>query len=282
MTVCTETIDRAALEAKCREIRLATVREIADLGVGHAGGSMSIIEVLVVLYERHMRVDPADPKKPGRDRFVLSKGHSGPALYAVLADKGFFDPSWLKTLNRPGTRLPSHPDVRLTPGVDMTTGSLGQGLSCAVGIAIGSKLRRDGARVYAIIGDGESDEGQIWEAAMLAGNQGLDNLIAFTDYNHMMIDGETHDIMNLDPLPDKWQAFGWRTWVVDGHDVVAIDAAIGEAKATSGKPCMIIMNTMKGKGVSFLEATRLNNHNVTITADQLAVAVAELGGADNV
>lgn len=282
MTACAEAVDKARLEAKCREIRLATVGEIAELGVGHAGGCMSIIEVLVVLYERHMRVYASNPHQEGRDRFVLSKGHAGPALYAVLADKGFFDKSWLKTLNRPGTRLPSHADMRRTPGVDMTTGSLGQGLSCAAGIALGSKLKQDGARVYALIGDGESDEGQIWEAAMFAGHRKLENLIAFTDYNRMQIDGETDQVLGLDPLPDKWAAFGWRTWVVDGHDVVAIDAAIQEAKASEGSPCMIILNTFKGKGVSFLEETRLNNHNVTISPEQYAVAAKELGGNGHV
>ena len=281
MTACAEPIDRVRIEAKCRKVRLDCLDEIAELGVGHAGGSMSIIEVLVVLYERHMRVDPENPKMAGRDRFVLSKGHSGPALYAVLADKGFFHESWLKTLNRPGTLLPSHADMRRTPGVDMTTGSLGQGLSCATGIAIAAKLRNDGARVYAVIGDGESDEGQIWEAAMLAGHRGLDNLIAFTDYNRMQIDGETMQILDLDPLPEKWQAFGWRTWSVDGHDVAAIDRAVCEARESAGKPCMIILNTLKGRGVSFLEATRLNNHNVNLSKEQLAIAARELGGRDD-
>lgn len=282
MTACAEAVDKARLEAKCREIRLATVGEIAELGVGHAGGCMSIIEVLVVLYERHMRIDPKNPQKEGRDRFVLSKGHAGPALYAVLADKGFFDKSWLKTLNQPGTNLPSHADMRRTPGVDMSTGSLGQGLSCAAGIALGSKLKQDGARVYALIGDGESDEGQIWEAAMFAGFKKLDNLIAFTDYNRMQIDGETDEVLGLDPLPEKWNSFGWRTWAVDGHDVLAINAAIEEAKAIVGAPCMIILNTFKGKGVSFLEAARLNNHNVTISREQFAIAAKELGGDGNV
>lgn len=282
MTTCAETADKTALEAQCRKIRLSTIETIAELGVGHAGGCMSIIEALTVLYERHMRVDPKNPKKEGRDRFVLSKGHAGPALYAALADKGFFDKSWLKTLNRPGTNLPSHADMKRTPGVDMTTGSLGQGLSCAVGIAIGSKLKNDGARVYCIVGDGECDEGQIWEAAMLASHRKLDNLIAFIDMNGMQIDGETKEVLGLDPLPDKWRAFGWNVWEVDGRDVEQIDRAICEAKNSRGKPGMIIMKTLKGQGVSFLEKVWLNNHNVTISPEELELARQELGGSNDV
>lgn len=272
---------RKHLEDKCREIRLATIEEIAGLGVGHAGGCMSIIEVLVVLYGRHIVVDPENPHKKSRDRMVLSKGHAGPALYAVLADKGFFDQSWLQTLNRPSTLLPSHADMNRTPGVDMTTGSLGQGLSCAVGIALGARMRKDGARVYAIIGDGESDEGQIWEAAMFAGFRKLENLIVFTDYNRMQIDGETDKVLSLDPLGKKWESFGWRVQCTPGHDVEAIDAAIESAKNSETGPNMIILDTVKGKGVSFLEASRLNNHNVAISREQLETARMELGGRDH-
>ncbi len=269
---------KTRLEDKCRAVRLSTIEEIANLGVGHAGGCMSIIEALVVLYERHMRVDPKNPRKEGRDRLVLSKGHAGPALYAMLADRGFFDPALLATLNRPGTTLPSHADMRRTPGVDMTTGSLGQGLSCAVGMALGARMRRDGARVYAIIGDGESNEGQIWEAAMLAGFHRLDNLLALTDYNHMQIDGGTERILSLEPLADKWRAFGWTVQVVDGHAVDQLDAALTAAERGGAGPGMIIMNTLKGKGVGFLEAISGNNHNVNISREQLEQARRELGG----
>lgn len=264
------------LNQKCTRVRYLTIDEIAALGVGHAGGSMSMIEALVVLYYKHMNINPKDPKMEGRDRFVLSKAHAGPALYATLADKGYFPLEMLQTLNRPGTSLPSHADMVRTPGVDMTAGSLGQGLSCAVGIAIGSKLSKDGAYVYAMIGDGESNEGQIWEAAMYAAHKKLDNMICFTDFNKMQLDGEVSDINGLEPLTDKWKAFGWNVYSVDGHDVEAIDAAVTDAKSKKGKPSMIILNTLKGKGVSFLEAKWQNNHNVTINAEERAIALEEL------
>ena len=264
------------LDNKCRRVRYLIVDAIGKLGVGHLGGCMSIVEALVVLYYNHLRVDPGNPKMEGRDRFVLSKGHAGPALYAVLADRGFFPISWLDTLNQPGTKLPSHADMNRTPGVDMTTGSLGQGFSCAVGIALGATLRKDGALVFTVIGDGESDEGLIWEAAMYAGHKRLSNLIAFTDYNKMQIDGPTKEINNLEPLADKWKAFGWDVNQVDGHDVVAIDDAIIHAKSHKEKPSMIILDTFKGKGVSFLEASWRDNHNVNISPEQHKQALEEL------
>ncbi|MDR1903605.1 MAG: transketolase [Treponema sp.] len=242
---------RTFLNDKCRYIRYLIIDEIGKLGVGHVGGCLSVVEALVVLYSNHLRVNPREPKMSGRDRFVLSKGHAGPALYAVLADKGFFPIEWLDTLNRPGTNLPSHADMNRTPGVDMTTGSLGQGFSCAVGIALGARIRKDGARVYAVIGDGESDEGLIWEAAMFAGHQKLDNLIAFTDYNKMQIDGETAKINDLDPLGDKWRSFGWNVYSVDGHNVEVIDDAINKSKTQTKKPSMIILNTLKGERCFF-------------------------------
>lgn len=275
-------MDSERLCEQCREVRRLIIRAIGNVGVGHLGGSMSLVEVLVVLYFKHMRIDPADPRKEGRDRLILSKGHGGPALYACLAAKGYFDVSLLDTLNQVGTQLPSHPDMNRTPGVDMTTGSLGQGLSCAVGIAIGSKARADGAKIYAVIGDGESNEGLVWEAAMFAAQRRLDNLMVFTDYNKMQIDGETTAINNLEPLADKWRAFGWNVLETPGHDVAAISDAIGLAKTVVGKPSMIILHTLKGKGVSFLEECWRNNHNVTISPKQVQVAMAELGGTDNV
>jgi len=267
---------RAELVGKCRHIRRLTMDEIGKLGVGHVGGSLSAVEALVVLYYNHMRIDPENPKREGRDRFILSKGHAGPVLYAVLADKGYFPLAWLDTLNRAGTNLPSHADMNRTPGVDMTTGSLGQGFACAVGVAIGAQRTGDGARIYTMIGDGESDEGIVWEAAMLAGNQKLDNLIAFTDYNKMQLDGETRAINDLEPLAQKWRAFGWNAAEVDGHNVEAIDDAVNAAKQQSEKPTMIILHTLKGKGVSFIEAQWQNNHNVSITPEQHMQALAEL------
>lgn len=267
------------LDKKCIKIRKLILKTIGTLGVGHIGGSLSIVELLVVLYENHMKnIDPSDPLKQGRDRLVVSKGHSGPAVYAILADMGYFPADWLLTLNQPGTRLPSHCDMNKTPGIDMTTGSLGQGFSCAMGIAKASKLRADGATIYTIIGDGESQEGQIWEAAMFAAHHKLDNLIAFTDYNKLQLDGLVADICGIEPLDDKWRAFGWDVIVVNhGHDCHEIDQAITCAKA-SLKPCMIILHTIKGKGVSFVQNAGDANHSMVINPDQLELAFAELGG----
>lgn len=266
------------LQAKCVEVRKALLKTIGTLGVGHIGGSLSIVELLVVLYEKHMKVDPQNPKMEGRDRLIVSKGHSGPAVYATLCTEGFFDESWLLTLNQPGTNLPSHCDMNKTPGVDMTTGSLGQGFSCAMGIAKASKIRKDGATIYTIVGDGESQEGQIWEAAMFAAQQKLDNVIAFTDYNKMQIDGTVDEICGLDPLDDKWRAFGWNVIVVeDGNDVNQIDDAINCAKHSS-KPSMIILNTVKGKGISFVEKAGVANHSMPISKEEMEAGLAELGG----
>ena len=267
------------LTEKCREIRYQMMDMIGHLGVGHVGGSLSVVETMVLLYYKHMRnIDPANPKKAGRDRFILSKGHAGPTLYTILADKGYFPRDMLYTLNQGGTSLPSHPDMNRTPGIDMTTGSLGQGLSCAVGVAAGAKLKKDGARVYSILGDGESQEGQIWEAAMYAAQLKLDNLIAFTDYNNMQIDGTIDQINDVAPLDKKWEAFGWNTQVVDGHNLEQIDKAIEVALKVAGQPCMIILKTTKGKGVSFIEAAGTGNHNMPVPADKRNQALEELRG----
>lgn len=269
------------LTNKCRDIRRLIMDMLGKLGVGHVGGSLSIVEALVVLYYKQMRIDPKNPKLAGRDRFVLSKGHAGPALYAVLADKGYFPKGMLDTLNQAGTNLPSHADMNRTPGIDMTTGSLGQGLSCAAGIAAASRLAGDGATVYAIIGDGESQEGQIWEAAMYAAQVGLDNLIAFTDFNGLQIDGTIAQVNGLEPLDKKWESFGWNTVVVPGHDLAAIDAAVENARKNRGKPSMIILKTTKGKGVSFVEAAGTGNHNMPITPEQHIQALAEIDNGGN-
>ncbi len=272
-----DTLEKKKLEEKCRQVRRLIMEAIGKLGVGHIGGCLSIVEVLVVLYYKVMKIDPSNPDLEGRDRLVLSKGHAGPALYAVLADKGYFPRNVLDTLNRPGTSLPSHCDMLKTKGVDMTAGSLGQGISCAVGLAKGSKLKKDKAFIYTIIGDGESQEGQVWEAAMLAAHLQLDNLIAFTDYNKLQIDGRIEEINQLEPLPEKWQAFGWHVInVKDGHDVAEIANAIGKAKSIKSRPSMIILNTIKGKGVSFIEAAGVNNHNMPITKEETLAALAEL------
>ncbi|MCG8500043.1 MAG: transketolase [Firmicutes bacterium] len=263
------------LEDTALEIRKLTIESIGKLGVGHIGGCLSICELLSVLYFDIMNVDPKNPKDENRDRFVLSKGHGGPALYAALALKGYFDKAMLDTLNRPNTNLPSHCDKNRTTGIDMTTGSLGQGFSCAVGVALGARMLKKNFWTYVCIGDGESQEGQVWEAAMLAGSQKLDKLIAFTDYNKMQIDGTIEQINGLYPLHDKWQSFGWHVQVVDGHDIKALKNAILLAQNISSKPSMIIMDTIKGKGASFCE-NKLSSHNMVVTEDMWRQAVKDL------
>jgi transketolase len=266
-----------ALEAKAKELRIKTIDTIGFLGVGHIGGSLSLIEVLTILYHRHLKHDPAQARMEGRDRLVLSKGHAGPALYSTLADRGFFPEEWLHTLNKGGTKLPSHCDRSKTPGIDMTTGSLGQGFSASCGIAKGLKIKGNPATLYAIIGDGESNEGQVWEAAMFAGHSKLDNMIAFTDCNKLQIDGFTNEIMDLENLEAKWTAFGWHTQRVNGHDFEALDAAIVKAKAHKGQPHMIILDTIKGKGASFCEGLP-TNHNMAFTYEKALEVIAEIKG----
>lgn len=264
------------LENKCLEIRKNILLEIGTLGVGHIGGSLSMVELLAVLYYKHMNVDPKNPKKEGRDRLIVSKGHSGPAVYAVLANMGYFPQEWLKTLNKPGTNLPSHCDMNRTPGIDMTTGSLGQGFSCAVGIALASKIKNDGAKIYTVIGDGESQEGQIWEAAMSASHKKLSNLIAFTDYNKLQLDGKTEDICSIEPLADKWRAFGWHVIEVkNGNSCEEIDEAITLAKS-SDLPTMIILHTVKGHGISFAENAGVKNHSMTVSKEMFEQGLKEL------
>ncbi|MCK7487159.1 MAG: transketolase [Bacillus subtilis] len=215
------------------------------------------------------------PEWPLRDRFVLSKGHGGPAVYATLALKGYFPMSLLDTLNISNTELPSHTDMNKTVGVDMTTGSLGQGFSAAVGMAVAAQIDHAPFKVYTLIGDGESQEGQIWEAAMFAGSRKLDHLIAFTDYNKMQIDGEVTQINDIHPLDKKWEAFNWFVQVIDGHDVIQIRDAILKAKATQGKPSMIIMNTIKGKGANFCEG-KVGSHNMAVTKEMARDAIERL------
>jgi transketolase len=273
-------LDFKDLDIKCKKIRQDILTQIGTLGAGHIGGSFSIVELLVVLYNKHMNVDPNEPNMNGRDRLIVSKGHSGPAVYAVLCDIGYFDKSWLLTLNKPKTNLPSHCDMNKTPGIDMTTGSLGQGFSCAAGIAKASKLKKDGAKIYTIIGDGESQEGQIWEAGMFAAHHKLDNLIAFTDYNKLQLDGEVKDICGIEPIDKKWEAFGWNTVTVNnGNSCEAIDFAIKQCKEFSnGKPSMVILNTKKGYGLSFVENAGFSNHSMPISKEMFDEGMKELGG----
>ncbi|MBU0936368.1 MAG: transketolase [Spirochaetes bacterium] len=265
------------LEAKAMDLRIKTIDAIGFLGVGHIGGSLSLIELLTILYYRHLKHDPADPRLESRDRLVLSKGHAGPALYSTLADRGFFPEEWLHTLNKGGTRLPSHCDRSKTPGIDMTTGSLGQGFSAACGIAKALKIKKNPAALFAIIGDGESNEGQIWEAAMFAAHNKLDNIIAFTDCNKLQIDGFTNEVLDLENLDGKWAAFGWHTQRINGHDFEALDKAILTAKAHSGQPHMIVMDTIKGKGASFCEGLA-TNHNMAYSYEKALEVIAEIRG----
>ena len=257
------------------KIRIETIREIASLGMGHIGGTMSLAEVLAVLYGGVMKIDPANPGWQDRDWLVVSKGHAGPAVYATLALKGYFSMEELNTLNRPGTNLPSHCDRNRTIGIDITTGSLGQGASSAIGVALGNWLDGRDNYTYLILGDGECQEGQVWEAAMFAAQHKLNHLIAFIDYNQQQADGFTRDISDLGDLAQKFADFGWFAQSVDGHDVAQIYEAIIKAKQQNEKPVLIVLNTVKGKGCGFAEG-KSNNHSMPITKEQMAEVVKGL------
>lgn len=263
------------LKKQAKEIRKLIISMIGNLGVGHIGGSLSIVEILTILYYKYMNIDPKNPDKPDRDRFILSKGHAGPALYATLASKGFFPIDWLNTLNQGGTKLPSHCDRTKTPGVDMTAGSLGQGLSAAVGMALGCRLDKLNNKIYCIIGDGESNEGQIWEAAMAASQYKLSNLIAFTDYNKMQIDGYLYEIMNIEDITSKWLSFGWFVQRINGHDFEQLDFAISRALNEKCRPSMIICDTIKGKGF-FPGEGKVESHNMTFDKTVAQQAIEKL------
>jgi transketolase len=260
------------LEIFAETIRLETLKSFKELGFGHVGGAMSVIETLAVLYGGVMNIRPENPTWENRDWLVVSKGHSGPALYATLALKGYFPVEDLKTLNIPKTNLPSHCDRNKTIGVDMTTGSLGQGISTAIGVALGNKLDKRQNYTYLILGDGECDEGQVWEGALFAAHHNVDNLIAFIDHNKQQLDGYTKDIMNLGDIGAKFKEFGWYVQDIDGADVEQIYEAIGKAKAVKGIPSVIILNTVKGKGCTFAEGV-LYNHHMTITKEQADEAI---------
>ncbi len=257
------------------DIRIAALEEFKAIGVGHVGGSMSICDLMACLYGGVMRIDPSNPRWEQRDRFIMSKGHAGPAMYAALALRGYFDREELLTLNRPGTRLPSHTDCNRTPGVDMTTGSLGQGFSTALGIAMGCKKKKLDSYVYVLLGDGECEEGQIWECAIFAPAKGLTNVIGFVDYNRLQICGTLEEVAGLSGIGEKFAAFGWHVVdVADGNDVEQILEAIDRAKEAADKPSMIILNTKKGKGCSFAED--VFNHNMPVSAEQAEEAIAAL------
>lgn len=261
---------------RSKEIRSLTMQCIASIGVGHIGGCLSLADLLAVLYTKHMNIDPKNPHMKGRDRLVLSKGHAGPALYATLASFGYFPKEELNTLNRIGTKLPSHCNMNLTTGVDMTTGSLGQGISCAVGMALGAKLAREKARIYCVIGDGESQEGQVWEAVMFAAQNKLNNFTLFVDNNGMQIDDYTKNIINMEDYEKKFKSFGFNAIRIDGHDIDAIDAAVEKAKKCKTRPTAIILDTVKGKGVKFIEEVGVGNHSMPFTVADYERALAEL------
>lgn len=252
-------------------IRIETVKEVGKRGFGHLGGALSVVDALAVLYGGAMRIDPQNPTWKDRDKLVMSKGHAGPSLYAALAIKGFFPMEWLETLNIPGTRLPSHCDCKLTPGIDMTTGSLGQGVSTAIGLALAQKLDENDARTYVFVGDGECNEGQVWEGAQFAPNHQLDNLTMFVDCNHKQLDGRTEEIGDQRDFAAKFAAFGWHVQSVDGGDVAAIASAVDAAKSETEKPSCIILNTIKGQGVPCIEEIEMNHH---IAVDQALLETA--------
>ena len=263
------------LQHKAAEIRLATFKAIASAGGGHFGGCMSEIEILTTLYFAIMKVDPNQPAWDDRDRFVLAKGHGGPALYVILSDLGFFPKEWLAELDRSGSRLPKHIDRLKLRGIDYSSGPLGQGLSVGVGMALGARLDQKTYKTYVVMGDGECNSGQVWEAAMTASKYGLDNLIAFVDRNGCQIDGKSDDVMPMEPLDDKWRSFGWNVLSIDGHNVAQILEALEQAANASNKPTMIIARTLKGKGVSFME-DRYEWHSGKLSPQQCETAIAEL------
>ena len=267
--------DISFLKEKAKKIRKSIVSMIAEAKSGHPGGSLSATDILTALYFSEMNVDPANPKMEGRDRFVLSKGHAAPAIYATLAEKGYFSKDELMTLRKFGSRLQGHPDMKKLPGIEISTGSLGQGLSVANGMALNAKMFNENYRTYVILGDGEVQEGQIWEAAMTAAHYKLDNLCAFLDSNNLQIDGNVSEIMGVEPLDKKWEAFGWNVIKIDGHDFEQILSALDKARKCKGKPTMIIAKTIKGKGVSFMENV-CGFHGVAPTLEELERALAEL------
>lgn len=256
-------------------IKLGALEAVFSASSGHPGGSLSISDILSYLYFEEMNIDPRDPKKADRDRFVLSKGHTAPALYAALAERGYFPREDLKTFRHIDSYLQGHPDMKGTPGVDMTTGSLGLGFSAACGMALSAKISGDSYRVYAVLGDGESEEGQVWEAAMFAAHKKLDNLCIFLDYNGLQIDGPISEVNDPSPLDEKFAAFGWNVLMIDGHDIEAIDSAVKAAKACKGKPTAIICRTVKGKGVSFMENS-VKWHGSAPNEEQYKQAVSEI------
>jgi transketolase len=270
-----QTRDVTELAAIAKRMRRTSLEMITEAGSGHPGGSLSEAEILVTLFFDQMRHDPANPKWPDRDHFILSKGHACPMLYAIMAECGYCPVDQLMTLRKLGSIYQGHPDVRFLPVLDASTGSLGEGLSVGIGMALAARLDHSPSRTYVVLGDGEIQEGQIWEAAMCAAFHKVDNLVAIVDYNKIQLDGFVKDIMNLEPLAEKWRSFGWHTIELDGHNISALQSAFSEAATVKGQPTCLVANTIKGKGVSFME----NNpkfHGTAPTRDECARALAEL------
>ena len=263
------------LSRTANNVRKNIIEGVYNAGCGHPGGSLSIADIITYLYFEELRIDPKNPRDPKRDRFVLSKGHTAPALYAVLAERGYFPTEDIKTLRKTTSYLQGHPDMKGTPGVDMTTGSLGLGFSAACGMALSGKISNEDYRVYTILGDGETEEGQVWEAAMFAGHYKLDNLLAIVDWNGLQIDGPIAEVMNPTPHDEKFKAFGWHVISIDAHNFDEIEAALAEAKTVKGKPTVIIAKSIKGKGVSYME-NKCEWHGAAPKQDLYEVAVADL------
>ena len=276
-----EASQKQRLQSLANDVRLLAITGIYNAKSGHPGGSLSAADLLTYLYFAEMKVDPKNPKDDTRDRFVLSKGHAAPALYGVLAKKGFFPETEVASLRKLGAMLQGHPDMKAIPGVDMSTGSLGQGISTACGMAVAGKRLAKDYRVYAVLGDGELEEGQVWEAAMFAGHYKLDNLCAFVDNNNLQIDGSIDTVCSPYPIGEKFAAFGWNVLEIDGHDFDQIEDACKKARECKGKPTMVVCKTVKGKGVSFME-NQAGWHGVAPNAEQYEAAVNELkGGNEN-
>ncbi|WP_281350950.1 transketolase [Aminipila butyrica] len=265
------------LKEMAQKIRIDVIREVHAAGSGHPGGSLSAADIITALYFREMNIDPKNPKMLTRDKFILSKGHAAPVQYAALAEKGFFPKEELLTLRKLGSKLQGHPDMKKVPGIEMSTGSLGQGFSVAVGMALANNMDNNEGRIYALLGDGELQEGLVWEAAMSAAHYALDNLTVILDWNGLQIDGRNEDVMTVSPVDEKFRSFGWNILYVDGHNFDEIVEAFNQARHTEGKPTMIIAKTIKGKGVSFMEDNP-GWHGKAPSEEEAKKAVEELGG----
>jgi len=270
--------EKIQLQITACKVRMGVIESTHGAKAGHPGGSLSAADVFTYLYFKELNIDPADPKKADRDRFVLSKGHTAPGLYSALAHRGFFPVDDLPTLRHIGSYLQGHPNMGTVPGVDMSTGSLGQGISCAAGMALGLKHQGSSARVYTLLGDGEMQEGQVWEALMLSAHYKLDNLCVIVDHNGLQIDGPNEKVMSLGSIPDKLRAFGLEVFQIDGHDFQAMEQAFDAARQVKGRPCAIVLETTKGKGVSYMEG-QVGWHGKAPNDEEYAQGMAELNAA---